>query len=43
MYVMAAALSDDSRSYKDIKNEYFSSPFGSYGDEIYDILSNVSS
>ena len=43
MYVMATALSDDSRSYEDIKNEYFSTAFGSYGDEIYDILSDVSS
>ena len=43
MYVMAAALSDGSRSYEDIKNEYFSAAFGKFGNEIYDILSDVSS
>ncbi len=43
MYVMATALSDGKRSYEDIKNEYFSAAFGNCGDEVYDILTDVSS
>ena len=40
---MATALADESRSYEDIKSEYFSAAFGIHGSEVYDILSDVSS
>lgn len=43
MYVMGAALFDQSLSYEQIRQDYFSSAYGEYGDRIYEILSEVSS
>lgn len=43
MYVMGAALFDESRSFEEIRDEYFSSAFGRFAKETEDILSDVSS
>ncbi len=43
MYVMANSLYDGSLSYETLKNRYFSVAFGKYGEELYQMLEEVSS
>ena len=43
MYVMGTALFEQDKSYEQIKEEYFTSAYGEFANEVYDILSEVSS